>query len=402
MKNIALSLTLISSLFIVSCGSDDDSTTPSDSTDVVAPATYSFTRDGNSSVSYSGQSTRIAMAEELIAAMKDNTRSVDQLNGMFAHVEGENDFNDATLNASGKSVRSKVAASKDFFSGNSTDAAALKSQFDGWINNQTTEVFTNWDNIASAGIAGQLQEAGGGSIRYMNTQGLEYNQAVAKSLLGALMVDQMLNNYLGTAVLDEADNRDNNDNGVLAEGKGYTTMEHKWDEAFGYLYGAELDATSPVLNVDSFLSKYLSRVEGDADFTGIATKVYNGFKLGRAAIVAKNYTVRDEQAQIIREEISKVVGVRAVYYLQQAKATLGTDNAAAFHDLSEGFGFVFSLQFTRQPDSTNSYFTKIEVDNFMNQLMAGNGFWDLTPETLDTISNEIAARFDFTVAQAAN
>ena len=39
-------------------------------------------------------------------------------------------------------------------------------------------------------------------------------------------------------------------------------MEHKWDEAFGYLYGAEEDETAPVLGVDSFLNKYLDKVEG--------------------------------------------------------------------------------------------------------------------------------------------
>ena len=41
-----------------------------------------------------------------------------------------------------------------------------------------------------------------------NAGGLEYNQLVNKGLIGALMVDQMLNNYLSAAVLDEADNRE--------------------------------------------------------------------------------------------------------------------------------------------------------------------------------------------------
>ena len=47
---------------------------------------------------------------------------------------------------------------------------------------------------------------------------------------------------------------------------------------------------------DSFLNKYLSRVEGDSDFAGIAEEIYNAFKLGRAAIVAKDYTTRNVQA----------------------------------------------------------------------------------------------------------
>ena len=42
---------------------------------------------------------------------------------------------------------------------------------------------------------------------------------------------------------------------------------------------------------------------------GIADAIYDAFKLGRAAIVAKDYTLRDEQAAIIKVELSKVVGV---------------------------------------------------------------------------------------------
>ena len=124
--------------------------------------------------------------------------------------------------------------------------------------------------------------------------------------------------------------------------------------------------------------------------------------MGRAAIVSKNYEVRDEQAEILREKISEVIGIRAVYYLQQAKATLGTDNASAFHDLSEGFGFVYSLQFTRKPNSDDPYFTKSEVDGFITTLTTDDGFWDLSDEDIDTMSDTISAEFDFTTAQAGS
>jgi hypothetical protein len=124
--------------------------------------------------------------------------------------------------------------------------------------------------------------------------------------------------------------------------------------------------------------------------------------MGRAAIVAKNYEVRDEQAEIIRAEVSKIIGVRAVYYLQQGKGNLESDKASAFHDLSEGFGFVYSLQFTRKPGTTSPYISKAQVDDFISQLEAGNGFWDVTAETLDAMSNAIAAEFDFTVEQAGS
>ena len=396
---------LLLSVTFISCSSDDDNTDNNNNQSVDAPANYQFTRNGNNTVSYSGQTQRIAMAEELISALKDPTRDQESLNTMFAHVEGDQDFSDPDmleLNASSKNVRSKTAASADYFSSNSTDANAIKANFDSWISSQVNDVFPNWGNTASPGNAGLAQELGG-SIRYVNEKGLEYNQAFAKSLNGAFLADQICNNYLSTAVLDAGDNVTNNDNDVLVDGKDYTTMEHKWDEAFGYLYGAEEDETAPVLEADSFLSKYLYKVEADSDFTGIADDIYDAFKLGRAAIVAKNYTVRDEQVEILREKISMIIGIRAVYYLQGGKSEIANgDLPSAFHDLSEGFGFIYSLQFTRNPMTDAPYVSKSMVDGYINTLMEDNGFWDVTPETLDQMSEDIAAEFGFTVDQAAN
>lgn len=395
MKKIALSLFVVGALF-TSCSSDDDN--GSAGNQVVAPATFQFERNGSTTVDYNGQTTRIEMGGEFVSALNDNTKTETELDGMFTNTG--NYFSTTELNESTKNIRSKTAASMDYFSANTTAANVIKADFDSWIANQVSEVFPNWDNTATAGNAGQIQEAGG-AIRYVNGKGLEYNQAINKALIGALMVDQMLNNYLSTSVLDAGTNRADNDAEILAEGKNYTNMEHKWDEAFGYLYGTD-DPLAPQLGADNFLNKYLARVDSDEDFTGIAQDIYDAFKLGRAAIVAKNYEVRDEQAEIIREKISEIIGIRAVYYLQSSKATLGTDYASAFHDLSEGFGFLYSLQFTRQPETDTPYFSKTEVDAYIAELMEGNGFWDVTSATLDNMASEIASRFNFTLEQASN
>ena len=396
MKKLVLSLFIVGSM-LTSCSSDDDN--GSSGSQVVAPATYQFERNGATTVNYGGQTSRILMGAEFVSALSDNTKTEVELDGMFTNTGDY--FSTSELNTSGKDIRSKTAASNDYFSANTTDGNAIKSELDGWIANQVNDVFPNWNTIAVSGTAGQIQEAGGGSIRYVNSKGLEYNQAINKSLIGALIADQILNNYLSPSVLDAGDNIINNDSDVLDGSNNYTTMEHKWDEAFGYLYGTD-DALAPQLNQDSFLNKYLSRVEDDEDFAGIADDIYNAFKLGRAAIVSKNYTVRDQQAEIIREKISEIIAIRAVYYLQQGKTNLGTDYGSAFHDLSEGFGFVYSLQFTRQPGTSSPYFTKSEVDAFVSELMTANGFWDVTSETLDSISEDIASRFNFTVEQAGS
>ncbi|WP_027124688.1 DUF4856 domain-containing protein [Gelidibacter mesophilus] len=400
MRKILLGIAITSALF-TSCSSDDDVNNPIN--EVEAPLTYKFTRDGNSTVDFNGQTTRIQMAMELRSALKDNTKSAAELQAMFAHLEGESDFSDTNLNASGKNVRSKVAASKDYFAANTTVSNEIKGLMDSWIEQQATTVFANWDVTATAGTAGQLQQAGGGTMRYVDAKGLELDQAVAKTLIGGLMIDQMLNHYLSTSVLDEASNIENNNNGVVDQGKFYTTMEHKWDEGYGYLYGNEVDPSVPVLGADSFLNTYLKQVDSDPDFAGTAAEVYDALKLGRAAIVAKNYEVRDAQVAIIRENISIVPAVRAVHYLQGGKIGMAAeDHAKAFHALSEALGFINSLQFTRQPNTDTPYFTHAEVTAFMDALMDGNGFWDVAPEVLDSMSEAIASKFGFTVEEAAN
>ena len=398
MRNTIFLLVLATTIFSCDSNNEPDHVDPEPT---VAPATYSFLRDGVTTVSYSGQSTRIAMGQEFVSALKDETKTETQLDGMFDHQEGASDFSDTNLNASSKNIRSKTAASADLFSSNTTDATAIKNQFDSWIAEQVSDVFPNWSADASAGSAGKIQEAGGGSTRYVNGKGIEINQAINKGLIGGLMADQMLNNYLGSAVLDAGTNTADNDAGILADGKNYTTMEHKWDEGFGYLYGAD-DQENPTLGADSFLNKYLARVDGDTDFQGIAATIYDAFKLGRAAIVNKDYLTRDAQVDIIRENVSKVIAIRAVYYLQQGKANLGTDWGSAFHDLSEGFGFVYSLQFTRKPGTPSAYFSTSEVNGFISTLTSGNGLWDITADQLDTMSDTIAARFGISVAQAGS
>lgn len=389
---------------LVSCSSDDDSLNPEGENNLNVPATYNFERDNVSSVNFSGQTTRLQMTGEILSNFNDfDNNSEELLLNMFSNENSP--FEDASLNESSKSVKSKVAASNFYFSTNTVESTEIKNDFESYISGQMNMVKPNKDQLAEPGVAGQIGDDG--STRYVNAKGLEYNQAFAKGLIGALLLDQTLNNYLSVAVLDEGDNRANNDAGITEDGKAYTTMEHKWDEAYGYVYGdPSIPAADPnsVLNDndDALLFKYMGRVENDEDFAGIANETFEAFKTGRAAIVAGDYSTRNEQIEIIRENLSKIIGIRAVYYLKNGKNAIENQNyGAAFHDLSEGFGFIYSLRFTHNPATGAPYVSKAQIDTIIDQLLAGNGFWDVTPEMLDAMSEEIAAGFDFSVAEAA-
>ncbi len=326
---------------------------------------------------------------------------------MFAHEEGNADFSETELNVSDKSIRSKTAASADLFATNATDQNDIRADFERWISGQVEEVFVNWETAAEPGVAGQIAQ--GERVRYINANGLEYNQMINKGLIGAMVLDQIVNNYLSSAVLDEGENRANNNAGILEEGKSYTSMEHKWDEAYGYLFALSADPSNPVEaenDGDRFLGSYIRQVAADPDFSDLITASFNAFKLGRAAIVAKDYELRDEQAAIIKSKLALVPSVRCVFYLQAGKNALSEEvpnYGGGFHALSEAFGFVYSLQFAQNPASGETYFAKAEVDALLEQLLGDgeNGVWDVTPQTLDSLSETIATRFGFTVEQAA-
>ena len=72
----------------------------------VLPEEYSFTRDGGSTVFYTGQTARLRMATELKSAMNNTSYTQEQINNMFSSGTG---FTDTTLDASGKNVRGKTA-----------------------------------------------------------------------------------------------------------------------------------------------------------------------------------------------------------------------------------------------------------------------------------------------------
>jgi hypothetical protein len=392
---------------LISCVNDNNT-----NIEIDEPETYEFTRNGSSTVSFSGQTTRILMAEELISSMMDfdgatETLLLQMYRNQDASGGDVSPFDRQELNSATKSVKEKVAASEDYFTSNATSSVQIKNEFETWISGQVNEVFPNENTLAAPGQPGQI--ADGTAVRYVNALGLEYDQLVTKSLIGALMTDQILNNYLSPSVLDAGTSREDNDNEVLVEGTNYTNMEHKWDEAYGYLFGASSNQANPLAELgsaDSFLDKYLGRMENDEDFAGIAEEIFNAFKRGRAAIVAGEYEIRDEQAEIIRLRISEIIGVRAVFYLESAKTILESnspDYGAIFHDLSEAYGFIYSLQFTRVPGTNEPYFTGDEVQVFIDRMLGDgpNGLWDLTPETLHALSEDIAAPFDFTIEQAA-
>ena len=368
MKNLIFKSMLLSlAIFAFSCDSDSDNNNVNT---IVAPDSYEFTRNGESSVSFSGQTTRLMQAEELYAALNSNETTETGLDLMFnGDSNGSAGFADASLNGTSKIIGSKTAAST------LAGSATTKARFDNMITDFATNVVPNWGSDAGVGQAGAISSPDGASTYHLNAQGQEIDQLFFKGLIGAFTLDQIVNNYIHPNQLDSGTRIDDNDNDVLSGDNNYTDMEHKWDEGFGYLYGLEGDnlasaGTTPS-GSGSLLMKYFKKVNDDGGYEpGIAQTVYDAFIMGRTAIVNKDYALRDQQAAIIKVELSKVIGYYAIHYMNDFVSKLEAGNVAgAHHSISEGWGFLLSLQFTNNGND-EPFMDKATVEYFLDNYMA--------------------------------
>jgi hypothetical protein len=364
------------------------------------PTTYNFERNGSTTIDYTGQTVRILMLEEMGNYVRDRAAAgslVDaaKLTSMYANTDQA--FSTTFLNNSGKALRDKTAASKDYFTLNFGGGTAAEQDVLHAFYESTfmAAQLASTGSVASAGVAGNYLD--GTSVRLFAANGLEPQQMFLKGLMGAVLLDQVVNHYLSSYKLDEGLNRQNNTDKMLVPGKNYTTMEHNWDEAFGYIYGGDSS-----LDALKFWSSYISQVNSDSDFNTISSEISLAFRKGRAAILANDYETRNAQIAIIKSKLALVLAVRTVHYLQEGKEKLNIDGGAkALHALSEAYGFILCLRFTNEPGTNSPYFSKLEVETMIETLMNGaNGIWQPDPVILDDLSEQIALRFEFTVQQA--
>lgn len=328
------------------------------------PSTYNFSDgNGNSTVSYSGQTDRINQLSEMVTLMgtaTSGTISAQDLKDMFANTNGDGNGNfsfTSTKQLEDKCFPVDVQMFNDWM-----DSIAVAS-----LDNGTT---------ATDGQAGTLTS--GTSTYLVNANGVEYKQLIEKGLMGAVFMYQSLNVYFSSSKMD-VDNSTAVDPG---NGKYYTAMEHHWDEAFGY-FG--VDPTYPAIIPTSFWGEYCNKQ--DANLNSNADMM-NNFLKGRAAITASMYADRDEAIAAIRTEWEDISAYQAMAYLDAAIGYFGTDQAKFFHALSEAYGFAWNLRYA--PTETRRM-TVAEHTNLMG--MFNTNFWQVTVSDLNNIKSTIDAKY---------
>jgi hypothetical protein len=349
-QNPALLAGLAIIILLSSCSKDDDNNIPV----YTIPTTYTF-----DNVDFKESAARISMWNGYQGILgKSNVRqlSQDTINYLWnntnqaytAETTSNTPYDHTVLNTLAYNLAGKTA-----------DAPTFKALAD-----STVKVSQYYNTTASKGVAGKI------GTRLVNYKGLEFNQAVAKGLMGSLSLYNII------AILDKIPTDDNN---TVVAGTG-TAMQHNWDVAFGYVgipkdYDSAYDYRTVPVKADRPLglgSYFFER----GKFIQSGGRVFEAFRKGRAAIGAKDYAVRDAAIATIKEYLEKTLAAAAYHYVTSPQTQTALDSK--FHSLSEGYGFVLALKYR----PVNSPLTAANYQKLLD--IVNTDFYDLKDDAANT------------------
>jgi len=336
-------------IILLSACNEDSDNAPSYN----VPETYSF-----QNVNYSGQTTRLNMMEAMTAYMKTGNEGAileaQQLKNMYANTN--NAFEDESLNNASKDLKSKTFELDQGMFEDFMEALAQASQSAG--------------QTGSNGTAGIVTSGDGSRSYLLDANGYEYTQIIEKGLMGACFYFQATAVYLSEEGIGAAVN-----NTEVTEGEG-TTMEHHWDEAFGYL---GVPTTFPA---DTESARFWGKYCNDRDALLGTNDIMEAFIKGRAAISAKDMDTKNEMVPVIRETWEKIAAGTAIHYINSALDNF-SDDALRNHALSEAWAFVLSLKYN--PERKVS----LEQIEEIHQLL-GDNFYEVSSDDLNTAKDRLA------------
>ena len=416
-KGISL---LSAAILLAACGDSDNDNDSNNGVSV--PETYTFESSlisGDSSVSHSGQATRHILISELknligsadLQAAATKADAMAMLNAVYAKGTKDVTGNLITTNvytagaeATPVSISLKsenVTLLQDDFSSVSDDKnlqgkiagkdnLLTHGEFIGWSVTTTGDNEAKGDGVNAApelliqqwfDQIADLAVDGDADTKYVTAEGLDLQQLVQKFLLGAVTYSQGAEDYLkadkGLVKQNSAEDK---------AGKPYTSLEHQWDEGFGYFgaahdYNLYSDSENKAqqdndTNQDGEIDLYseysfghsvnaAKRDKGSADnaaATDFSKGAMDAFLKGRAIIqenigtdpvAGEGYHVElVAQANVALNNWEKAVAATVVHYINDVIADYDTFGTPDFNsgDLarhwSEMKGFALGLQFS--------------------------------------------------------
>lgn len=384
------------------------------------PTTFAFPSrfaDGESSVSYSGQTFRHVLINEMVGYIDRLTAEIDgvTLTPSAGDIESALDFyyqfDDATSAdvalimattpalaqstyrdiASGKTLSGKIAGNDAV--GQHKDWAAA---FVGWNADGVTspdDLVRHWfsalDQLAVDRALGTIpDDPDGADIAsvYITAEGQDLKQLIQKFLLVSIALSQGLDDYLDDATPDKGLNTSN-----LRDGDNpFSTLEHQWDEGFGYFGAARdyNDYSDEEIAGNGGRGEYengyfdsdgdgkidlgsefnfghainaAKRDQGSSDTapTDFTKEIFSAFLAGRAIIsnadgelTAEQRTALLAERDIIAKGWESVIAANVIHYINDTLRDMNKfdtndyDFAAHAKHWSELKGFALGLQFS--------------------------------------------------------
>ena len=406
---------------VLACGTERDVDTGSDIIDTAEtttefPISYDFQNaEGESSVSYSGQvcrqvlindvkvyisnldariSSEVVIPEEVSNDLFFYLDTVADVGADVAHsFATELDADQQTYGAisSGKNLLAKLAGNDSV-----TDHKDWSREFRGWGDNSETptsliehwfvqldQQAVNW-GVLPTNILGEAVEH-----VYITPEGQDLKQLVEKFLQASISFSQGTDDYLD----DDIEGK-----GLLSshrpeEGERYSSLEHAWDEGFGYFGAARTysqwtdDEIADLVFQDidesgtiDLLSEVnwghsLNAAKRDRDMEGVdfTAEAWEGFILGRqllADTVGTELTTEQlDELKVYRDQAVQAwemsIGATSIHYindLHQDLAQIDTEDfdfSSTAKHWSELKGFALSFQFNPRSAVSDQAFQNI-------------------------------------------
>ncbi len=350
-----------------------------------------------------GQKRRLAQLQEI----KDSSRNEPIKWDIRAALANENQNMFKSDEAQGsENIRTKIDE-LNFDNGNTSVADHIASLADSLVQSSQANYLTVADN----GIAGMITT--GTKKRHVSANGLEYAEILEKSLYGALMYDQMVDDYLSDS--QSGINNEEGNNVLSAEDYELygTERQHKFDEAFGY-FGAEAATYPNQVNSSVkdgiFLANYTFDFSDETEAmygVNLAKATMNAFIVGRSVLKAgqgndsSQENINEELFNAARVDIKLYVeaglAASAIHYLN--KAITNVSKAEKLHHLSEALGFIYAMSFNSEgrltPEESHTALTKLDwsaSDSSLNGVYDIN-LWDITDEQMNMAIDVIDESF---------
>ncbi len=357
------------------CG-DDSKEVLAEPDQVEVPDAYEFKSRfdaSQSSVSYSGQTFRLVLIENLDAFIGGLTEDIDSddfkpasgdvrkvLDSYYAfdsEVSGEDavaiktslplvqkQMNDLST---GKDLKGKFAGN-----GGAADHKNWKTDFRGFEGVKGAEellvkLFDQLDELAVARANGEYAVNAETPV-YISAEGINLKEMIEKFLIVGVAYSQATDKYLDDA-LEEADNAQVEEDGKK---KPFSGLEHAWDEGFGYLgaprnYGersdeqlageggaysdANDDGKIDLLSEAAFApALYAAKRDlGSQDKTDFTADLWTAFRTGRAILSSASDTLTAAEEQALFEQrdaavtaFENVLAANVVHYLNETLVDL--------------------------------------------------------------------------------